>query len=793
MKSAVLKALFCHLVGISVLFFIPCIILADFSVGGEWDVTDSHWCGPLVVDIDGDGEEEIIITDATTIRIYSPDSEGENPDPIATIDLDDIGDLVAEGYRFRSIPSVGQLNETDNLEIVACCVNNVGDHDYIEVDCPRCHGDYFCDYYSDLSRLLIWEYVDGEGANLLDQTGVFGIDHYTSENVAERIYITAMTPTLVDLEALEGEGYEDNIMEIVITGWCQQREEDGMHMVAREICWGLYYQSQALIVMRLNEGEIEFLDAARFLVPVSDPVGEHVYTGPMNKYCIAAVADMPNPVDDSFDGKKEIVVTTRKGVYFYSYDPDLEIDNKLVYRGSHCTDEGGMHWRTIYSIGPVMADILNTGDLRAIVPRYNGWFGDGWKTQIMILERDGTIHQDWDQIGEAFQGYLWVEGEMPAVADILSDGTPEIIFHLLNENDGDPNFEDTYLYCTQWNRAQINGHWPQRTDDLAFGSIPIAANLHEDDACNIIIANERGGDDILLFEADEDNYQEAWNATHPPDFSVPCVTDLFSDGNLSLLVRSINNGQDEMVIQIIDTDVEIDDDRNELEYVEWSQLMNGPRHDGLYAQVYAGVQPTGNTYWRDRVIVEGTVRVPDDGILTILENTVVEFNQYGNLVIDLGGRLHDVENAVFKPNYEGGEDDEFHISFVRDLMAHDIRFFDGGFLYCEISIEEGHNITFENCTFTGEGEGLGSDIAVVAEDAEVNFIDCTFKGYDIALQLDNCTGSIEGCTFEDAEWYAVELDNCLGGLTIEDCQFHDNGSAAIYLYNSNPDIEGCDI
>ena len=90
-------------------------------------------------------------------------------------------------------------------------MNNVGDHDYIEVDCPRCHGDYFCDYYSDLSRLLIWEYVDGEGANLLDQTGVFGIDHYTSENVAERIYITAMTPTLVDLEALEGEGYEDNI------------------------------------------------------------------------------------------------------------------------------------------------------------------------------------------------------------------------------------------------------------------------------------------------------------------------------------------------------------------------------------------------------------------------------------------------------------------------------------------------------------------------------------------------------------------------------------------------------
>jgi len=213
MKSAALKALLSLLTGVSVLFFIPCVTLADFSVGGEWDVTDSYWCGPLVVDINGDGEKEIIITDATTIRIYSPDSEGENPDPIATIDLNDIGDLVWEGYRFRSIPSVGQLNESANLEIVACCVRNAEEqHLNVDVRCPRCgQGPFSCDYFSNLSRLLIWEYDDEEGANLLDQTGVFGIDHYTSENIAERIYITAMTPTLADLESLEGEGYEDNM------------------------------------------------------------------------------------------------------------------------------------------------------------------------------------------------------------------------------------------------------------------------------------------------------------------------------------------------------------------------------------------------------------------------------------------------------------------------------------------------------------------------------------------------------------------------------------------------------
>ena len=33
----------------------------------------------------------------------------------------------------------------------------------------------------------------------------------------------------------------------------------------------------------------------------------------------------------------------------------------------------------------------------------------------------------------------------------------------------------------------------------------------------------------------------------------------------------------------------------------------------------------------------------------------------------------------------------------------------------------------------------------------------------------------------------------LGSLTVEDCEFHDNGNAAIYLYNSNPEISGCDV
>jgi len=40
---------------------------------------------------------------------------------------------------------------------------------------------------------------------------------------------------------------------------------------------------------------------------------------------------------------------------------------------------------------------------------------------------------------------------------------------------------------------------------------------------------------------------------------------------------------------------------------------------------------------------------------------------------------------------------------------------------------------------------------------------------------------------------AVKLENCTGNLTIENCVIRNNDGAAIYLYNSNPDITNCDI
>ena len=168
---------------------IPGVIHADFTVEGNWNVTNSYWCGPLVVDVDNDGEKEIIITDATSIRIYSPDGG----DPIRTINLPQA--LINAGYKFRSIPSAGQLNDNENLEIVASCVNDEGVIvDDVEVYCddpPEAAFDTtaLCDYYSDLSRLLIWDALTG---TLLAQTDDdFVTTVSSSENYPRPFFIFA--------------------------------------------------------------------------------------------------------------------------------------------------------------------------------------------------------------------------------------------------------------------------------------------------------------------------------------------------------------------------------------------------------------------------------------------------------------------------------------------------------------------------------------------------------------------------------------------------------------------------
>ncbi len=88
---------------------------SPLTIDGDWtDMLYSHWAGPLVVQLDGDGAKEIIVTDNTTVKVY--EIEGDDISLNFSITLD--GDLQEEGYKIHSIPSVGDLTGNGENEIV---------------------------------------------------------------------------------------------------------------------------------------------------------------------------------------------------------------------------------------------------------------------------------------------------------------------------------------------------------------------------------------------------------------------------------------------------------------------------------------------------------------------------------------------------------------------------------------------------------------------------------------------------------------------------------------------------
>ena len=88
---------------------------------GDWGGDDAVWSGPVVADIDNDGVMEIIVTDATRIIVYQ--IVDEDYVVLATFDLTEVGDIVLPDgdFEFRCIPSVGNVDDDDDLEIVAVC------------------------------------------------------------------------------------------------------------------------------------------------------------------------------------------------------------------------------------------------------------------------------------------------------------------------------------------------------------------------------------------------------------------------------------------------------------------------------------------------------------------------------------------------------------------------------------------------------------------------------------------------------------------------------------------------
>jgi len=170
-----------------------------------------------------------------------------------------------------------------------------------------------------------------------------------------------------------------------------------------------------------------------------------------------------------------------------------------------------------------------------------------------------------------------------------------------------------------------------------------------------------------------------------------------------------------------------------------------------------------------------------------------------DILIESGGSLE-----IFTPKHNNG---------LRELRVHCngyrfIREMGGYFNFAPYPGEQSGNVRFIwndgiivdggefEMNVSAAFEGTGSGSAITATDAVISFVNCTFENYQTALDLDNCTGTISGCTFTDMTGTTISLSNCLESspsLTFEGCTITGSTGPAIYMYNSNPLIDDCVI
>jgi len=745
----------------------PMTIPVDWSPVGPI----SPWAGPLIADVDGDAHPEVIVVDNRTISVYPYDA-ADADHYLYRIDASELDPAIPAHYYFRTIPSVGDIDGDGEPEIVATC-------DYIHSEHVDPPGDVAYNFQTATSIVLVFEGTDG------------------SELVRKELQaFRAETPVLADIDVLEYDpeapSYEDGQMELVLAGYsylCEVATPPELTHYSL-YSWKLYVL-QFQVLNGVNTLVTTDRDTLMYDFEVDLDYNYADRSG--QEYRIAAVGDMDS------DGLKEIGMSYYYGFRLWTYDPrgdnysklsapliSLNLENIPRLNAADC----GFNW-----IGPVMADMDNDGQLEVIVTKYN-WNGglSPMSNKVWVLKKDGT--DLWANVDEIV-GTDYDFGETPMISDLMSNGLPYLTFHL--DPGGD---EHSYIFCRDYLGQRISEAWPESFDFALGQGINFAsADLDYGDYVNILSGGKWWANDNLLhIYTVESGLEDEKEFDGVSEFSAPAITDMDSDGKYEAALWS-KVTDDEMNVRIWETDVSyyyyvpVGEDMmriggNELSKVEWSQLGNGPRHTGLYAQPYTDL-PFGTTYWRDRVIVADDIWLYSflqgggANRLNITDGTVVEFND--EKAIHNGrtpGYLTIGRNVEFKPN----SDEAGHGDFI---IYHPMLWEDGFMDRGVIVLDSGDVATFTNCSFSG----IGDNTAISATNATVNLIGCSIIGYSTGVLFDNCAGSIEGCLFEDMTYNAIELRNISSSqnFVVQDCQIASNGGSGIYLYNSSPTLQDNEI
>lgn len=590
------------------------------SFTGDWthNTIGKHFAyGPVVADIDNDGQQEIIVYDLASIRVYPHDAESED-DTMYTIDLPQA--RWNEGYRIKSPPSVGDVNGDGVQDIVFTCDL------WVNSDGPQEEPPYTYNIRSFQSYVFA---CDGTDGSVLDDIQI---------NLFK-----ANTPALADVAVLDYDPlnptFEDGRMEIIISGFGATYtnltgENPQQYTHNQSVYWRMK-------VLKLTAQGLLSVIATREISD-SDTMQQDYDDMALNNasYTIPAVGDMDG------DGMKEIVWSCMIGYGCWTFDAsDNTLDEQFTSElpNPPYADDRGFH-----AIGPILADIDNNGSLEAIIMEYTG---DGnSQTVVHALDIDGEEVGNWPlQVNSSQYRYPL---ESPIAGDYRNDGNVGPSFHTQGTGG------DDYLTFYQGNSNPLREAIaiPVGTPGVMMAS----AFLGYDDDAAFLTGGSWNNAKLHAISV-SGGIEDELNFTGDAVFSSPIVNDLDNDGDFEVILSTLVDPEndDELAVRIWSLgNVEVPEGLNPFALTECGQLKNGPRHTGLYAQPYSGTLPLGTTYWRDRVIIVDDVIVNGAHMFSMHGETptVIEFNDADLVMRTYGWPVYlGPYPIVFKGNFEGAE------------------------------------------------------------------------------------------------------------------------------------------
>jgi parallel beta-helix repeat protein len=709
------------------------------AANGVDDLRNCLRNGPIVVALrPADRDKSVIVWDASHIYVLEPDGSTR-----FTIAIPD------EDYTFEYSPAVGDVVEAYEQEEGA-------GYPYQEIVAAGTK-------YSGQRKMgMLWVFSG------LDGHTIASLDMSPGNSL-----MPPGTPVLVDIESsIEGQ-FEDFNMEILIGNY--QYLDQKSYLTCYDVAW----EGENIVISATATTSINIADADRM-----DDIANR----------------MPAVADFDKDGLKEIVYATSKRVVWWTYDPSNE-ENHFDYRNSkEFVSQAGEQEYGIYgAVGPIIADIDNDGKLWAILPLIRQPHQDEWgEGKLIVLDITGNAwagveHPSFDATGglddspEIFPDGVGFRSDMGAVGDFedgeynpdgklliaMDMGAPSLIQPVQNSHT---------VFALQPTNAE--GYW------LSIGKIGPQGNVDYRLCLNYFGANnEERAFNITEGQNSQPLFSEELDGVNS-GFGGNVIADLYHDKTIDILYRTTDSNGNLLRIYAMSTASNYGS--NELELIEWSQLQNGPRHTGLYAQIYpddTGKFPAGSTTLRDRVILTDDVEADEDHVIVTTHNhpSVIEFNPGVTLTINQNawGIATGPYGLVMKGNHAGDnwhfvlvQDDQFEYPQQEPGEGEDLSVTvkDG-----DVTIGDGAELTLNDWHFIGDG----ASTAVTSSGGIVNLTNCTFSGYSTALSLDGCTGTISNCTFENCTATAIELYDCSSDLSIDSCTIQNNDGAGIYLYNSN--------